>query len=147
MIERIFDESKELAIIIRSSYRKDEGIQFLTSGAYSQQLGYMNRPTGYVIPPHVHNFVSREVQFTQEVLFVRSGSIRVDFYTDNQKYLESTILNPGDIILLAFGGHGFEILENAEIIEVKQGPYSEEKDKTRFQGVKAEDLLVKKSPT
>lgn len=144
MIERIFDGSKELAIIIRNSYRKDEGIEFLTSGTYSQQLGYMNRPSGYVIPPHVHNFVSREVQFTQEVLFIRSGSIRVDFYTDKQKYLESIILKSGDIILLAFGGHGFEMLENAEIIEVKQGPYAVEEDKTRFEGVEANSLIIKK---
>jgi mannose-6-phosphate isomerase-like protein (cupin superfamily) len=143
MIERIFDGSKELAIIIRSSYRKDEGIEFLTSGTYSQQLGYMNRPSGYVIPPHVHNFVTREVQFTQEVLFIRSGSIRVDFYTDKQKYLESTILKAGDIILLAFGGHGFEMLENAEIIEVKQGPYAVEEDKTRFEGVQSDRLIIK----
>ena len=143
MIERIFDGSKELAIIIRSSYRKDEGIEFLTSGTYSQQLGYMNRPSGYVIPPHVHNFVTREVQFTQEVLFIRSGSIRVDFYTDKQIYLESTILKVGDIILLAFGGHGFEMLENAEIIEVKQGPYAVEEDKTRFEGVQADSLIIK----
>ena len=143
MIERIFDGSKELAIIIRSSYRKDEGIEFLTSGTYSQQLGYMNRPSGYVIPPHVHNFVSREVQFTQEVLFIRSGSIRVDFYTDKKKYLESTILKSGDIILLAFGGHGFEMLENAEIIEVKQGPYAVEEDKTRFEGVQSDRIIIK----
>jgi hypothetical protein len=143
MIERIFDGSQELAIIIRSSYRKDECIEFLTSSTYSQQLGYMNRPSGYVIPPHVHNFVTREVQFTQEVLLIRSGSIRVDFYTGKQKYLESTILKAGDIILLAFGGHGFEMLEKAEIIEVKQGPYAVEEDKTRFEGVKSDSLIIK----
>jgi len=143
MIERIFDGPKELAIIMRSSYKKEEGIEFLTSGTYSQQLGYMNRPSGYVIPPHVHNFVTREVQFTQEVLLIRSGSVRVDFYTDEQKYLESTILRSGDIILLAFGGHGFEMLEKTEIVEIKQGPYATEQDKTRFQGVRADSVNIK----
>jgi hypothetical protein len=143
MIERVFDGSQELAIIIRSSYKKEEGIEFLTSGTYSQQLGYMNRPSGYAIPPHVHNFISREVQYTQEVLFIRSGAVRVDFYTTSKKYLESRILKRGDIILLAFGGHGFEMLENSEIVEVKQGPYSAEQDKTHFEGIQPDRINVK----
>ena len=83
----------------------------------------MKRPKDYVIPPHVHNPVTREVQFTQEVLFIKSGRVRGDFYDDNRNYLESRILNQGDVILLAHGGHGFEMLEESEIIEVKQGPY------------------------
>ncbi|MGO6684024.1 hypothetical protein AB9E03_33825, partial [Rhizobium leguminosarum] len=61
-----------------------------------------------------------------------SGVVRVDFYSDAQEYYESSILRAGDVILLAFGGHGFEIIEESEIIEVKQGPYAGESDKTRF---------------
>ena len=66
-----------------------EGIKFLTPSNYSQQLGYMSRPSGYVIPPHVHNPVTREVYFTKEVLLIKSGKLRVDFYDDDQDYLES----------------------------------------------------------
>jgi mannose-6-phosphate isomerase-like protein (cupin superfamily) len=95
----------------------------------------MKHPSGYQIPPHVHNKVIRDVQSTQEVLFVKSGKLRVDFYTEDQNYLESSTLNTGDVILLASGGHGFEILEEAEIIEVKQGPYSGDHDKTRFKPI------------
>lgn len=131
MIEKINHQGKPLAMILRANYRAD-GIQFFTPNDFSQQLGYMNRPQGYVIPPHVHNPVAREVQFTKEVLFIKSGKVRVDFYDDNQNYLESRILNQGDIVLLAFGGHGFEMLEASEMIEVKQGPYAGEDDKTRF---------------
>lgn len=131
MIERITWAGQELALIIRRSFRKD-GIEFFTPGTYSQQIGYMNRPAGYVIPPHVHNAVLREVQFTKEVLLIRSGRLRVDFYSDTQEYLESTILETGDVILLAYGGHGFEMLEPTEMIEVKQGPYAGDQDKTRF---------------
>lgn len=131
MIEQINHQGKLLALILRANYRAD-GIQFFTPNDFSQQLGYMNRPKGYVIPPHVHNPLAREVQFTKEVLFIKSGKVRVDFYDDNQNYLESRILNQGDIVLLAFGGHGFEMLEASEIIEVKQGPYAGEEDKTRF---------------
>ena len=46
----------------------------------------------------------------------------------------STILRTGDVILLASGGHGFEVLEELEMYEIKQGPYIGEDDKTRFEG-------------
>lgn len=142
MIEQITHEGNVLAIILRATY-KAEGIQFFTPNDFSQQLGYMNRPSGYVIFPHVHNPVSREVHFTKEVLFIKSGKVRVDFYNDDQNYLESRIVRQGDIILLAFGGHGFEMLEPSEMIEVKQGPYAGEEDKTRFNPISAEKLRLK----
>lgn len=134
MIERILHNSLELALIVRKNY-KAEGINFFTPNSYSQQIGYMNRQAGYVIDPHIHKPITREVQYTKEVLFIRSGRVRVDFYSESQEYLRSTILETGDVILLAFGGHGFEMLEPTEIIEVKQGPYAGDQDKLRFSPV------------
>jgi mannose-6-phosphate isomerase-like protein (cupin superfamily) len=134
MIEKVLNNSDLFAIIIRQEYEKD-GISFFTEDSFSQQLGYMNRPKGYVIAPHRHNIVPREVIHTQEVLFIKSGKVRVDFYDDEQNYLESRILNKGDVILLAAGGHGFEMIEPSEMIEVKQGPYIGERDKVRFDHV------------
>lgn len=131
MIERIIENDVLLAVIIRTDFNS-KGIEFFTPDNFSQQLGYMNRPKGYVIEPHRHNLVSREVVQTQEVLIVKSGKVRVDFYNDAQQYIESRILIQGDVILLAAGGHGFEMLEASEMIEVKQGPYIGEKDKVRF---------------
>tara|TARA_Y200000002_G_scaffold381292_2_gene394921 strand:- start:351 stop:779 length:429 start_codon:yes stop_codon:yes gene_type:complete len=131
MIEYFKNNEILYAIIINSEY-KQEGINFFTPNEFSQQLGYMSRPMGYKIPPHYHNVISREVKLTNEVLFIKSGKIRVDFFDENQSYLESRVLKKGDIILLAKGGHGFEMLEKSEIIEVKQGPYAGDKDKTRF---------------
>ena len=139
MIENIMHENKLLSVIIRANYNSD-GIEFFTPDDFSQQLAYMKRGEGYVIPPHVHNAVQRDVQYTQEVLVIRSGKVRVDYYDDNQKYLESRVLLPGDVVLLAFGGHGFEMLEESEIIEVKQGPYAGEMDKVRFDPVNKESL-------
>ena len=141
MIDRILHEDRELALIVRRNFRS-EGIQFFTPGTYSQQVGYMNRPAGYVIEPHVHRPVRREVQYTKEVLLVRSGRVRVDFYSDQQVYLQSTVLEAGDVILLAFGGHGFEMLEPSEMIEVKQGPYAGDQDKVRFDPVDAELIVL-----
>jgi hypothetical protein len=140
--QKIIYENELLAIIIYSTFHK-EGITFFTTDEFSQQLGYMKRPSGYIIAPHRHNLVLREVKQTQEVLFIKSGVVRVDFYDDNQNYLWSKILNKGDVILLAAGGHGFEILEESEIIEVKQGPYVGEQDKVRFEQVENKKLIIK----
>ena len=142
MAEQIRIKNKLVALVLRRDHQS-VGIEFFTPDDFSQQLGYMNRPQGYVIPPHVHNPVPREVQFTKEVLFIKSGKLRVDFYDDNQNYLESRILHQGDVILLAFGGHGFEILEPTEMIEVKQGPYAGEADKTRFAPISADQVRLK----
>jgi mannose-6-phosphate isomerase-like protein (cupin superfamily) len=139
--EAINHDGEMLAMILRADYHSN-GIEFFTPNHFSQQLGYMNRPAGYVIPPHVHNPVARRVHYTKEVLFVRSGKLRVDFYDDEQNYLESRVVGKGDIILLAFGGHGFEMLEQSEIVEVKQGPYAGDSDKIRFEGVTADQAKV-----
>jgi uncharacterized protein YjlB len=142
MIEKIINNNTLLAIIIRNSFHQ-EGIAFFTESNFSQQLGYMNRPKGYVIEPHRHNLVAREVVQTQEVLFIKSGNVRVDFYDDAQSYLESRVLSKGDVILLAAGGHGFEMLEPSEMIEVKQGPYVSDRDKVRFDPVATNKITVK----
>ena len=131
MIDIINHKKLRLAILIRQSFKND-GIEFFTSENDSQQLGYMTREKGYEIIPHRHNIVERKVEVTQEVLFIKSGKVRVDFYDNKEEYLKSRILNKGDIILLIDGGHGFVMLEKSEIIEVKQGPYCGEEDKVRF---------------
>jgi mannose-6-phosphate isomerase-like protein (cupin superfamily) len=139
MIEKIFHNNVVLSIIIRRDF-KANGIEFFTNDDHSQQLGYMNRPKDYIIKPHVHNLVPREVVLTQEVLFIKSGKVRVDFYDDDKIYLESRDLDAGDVILLAAGGHGFKMIEDSEIIEVKQGPYCGEMDKVRFDPVNEETI-------
>lgn len=130
-VERVVHENKLLAIIIRSDYRKD-GIEFFTPNDFSQQLAYMNRPAGYKIQPHIHNKVQREVFYTQEVLFIKKGKVKIDFYDDERNPIDTIIVQTGDVILLASGGHGFEMLEDTEMIEVKQGPFAGDADKTRF---------------
>ena len=141
MLENIVHGGRTIAILLRAGYR-NQGIQFFTPDDFSQQLAYMNRPADYVIPPHVHNSVPREVQFTKEVLFIKSGRVRIDFYDDDRTYLDSRILGQGDVVLLAYGGHGFQMLEASEIIEVKQGPYAGEADKTRFEGITADQARI-----
>lgn len=141
MIEQITYDNQLLALIVSQKFNRP-GIHFFTPNELSQQLAYMHHPAGKVIQPHVHNPVTREVQFTQEALFIRKGKLRVDIYNNEQEYLESRILEPGDVILLVTGGHGFEVLEEVEMIEVKQGPYVGEHDRTQFIGITTEQAKV-----
>ena len=141
MIQEIKHNNQLLAIIISNRYSAP-GIHFFTPDDFSQQLAFMKHPQGKIILPHVHNAVPREVHYTKEVLFIRKGKLRVDFYSNEKEYLESHILETGDVILLSEGGHGFEMLEETEMIEVKQGPYAGEQDKTRFEA-SIKEIIIK----
>jgi len=135
MIENVVHDDEIIAIILYNNY-VTEGIKFLSPNEFSLQLGYMNRPKGYSVIPHVHNPVQRKTTGTQEVLFIKSGVIRIDFYSFEQEYIDSRELSEGDIILLAGVGHGIKILQDAKIVEVKNGPFIEGADKARFEGKK-----------
>lgn len=133
MIDTIYDNNENvLAIVVRDSYDK-RGITFVTPNDYSQQLAYMHHEKGHVILPHIHNIVKREILYTKEVLIIKSGKMKCDFYTDNKKYIKSIIVETGDILLLVSGGHGFKCLEETIMIEVKQGPYAGDDDKIKFE--------------
>lgn len=131
-IEKVLHNNVLFAIIIHSEHKED-GIEFFTPNIFSQQLAYMNRPAGYKIAPHIHNKVQRKLFHTQEVLFIKQGKVKVDFFDDDRNLVNTRVLQTGDVVLLAAGGHGLEMLERTEIIEVKQGPYAGEMDKTRFE--------------
>jgi len=131
VVEKITHNSEILAIIVRKEFN-NEGINFFTPNDYSQQLAFMNHPAGKEIQPHIHKKVHREVHYTQETLFIRKGKLQVDFYSDDQKYLDSRTLKSGDVILLIKGGHGFKVLDDLEMFEVKQGPYAGDQDKIKF---------------
>lgn len=141
MLEKVIYNGKEYAIIIRKDYHA-EGITFFTQDNYSQQMAYMHHSEGKIIDAHVHNHESRNVFQTQEVLIIRKGKMRVDFYQQDQVYFGSKIVEAGDVLLLAFGGHGFEVIEEIEMIEIKQGPYLGERDKIRFEGISADSVMM-----
>lgn len=131
-IETIVNGIEAIALIIRADF-DESGLHFFTPANFSQQVAFMKHPKGKKIEPHVHNAVSRQVMYTQEVLMIRRGRVRVNLYSSAKKFLGSWILKTGDVILLCGGGHSFEMLEEASMIEVKQGPYAGDEDKIRFQ--------------
>jgi hypothetical protein len=134
-IETLRTDSGIIAIIIRHEFTKD-GIEFFTPGEFSQQIGYMKHKAGDIIQEHVHVLHHRDVNYTQETLLVKKGRVKVNFFNPDKTFFTSRELKTGDVILLASGGHGFEFLEETEMIEVKQGPYCSDKDKVRFEGQK-----------
>lgn len=119
------------AIVIRSGAKVD-GIKFFSPSDYSQQLGLMTRPAGHIVPAHIHNEVERRIVQTQEVLLIRKGVCLVTLFNDLLVIEAQITLTEGDVILLANGGHEIEMLSECEILEVKQGPYAGENDKTHL---------------
>lgn len=142
MIEHIEHDDALFAIIIRADF-KEPGITFVTQPELSHQVAYISHGKGKCIEPHLHNPVLRSVQFTHEVLILRKGKLRVDLYGEDQAYVTSRMLHSGDTIVLMHGGHGFEVIEDLEMLEVKQGPYVGEQDKSRFPGITTAQAVVK----
>ena len=143
MIEKILYKKKLFALIVRRQFRKKNGINFFTSKEATQQFGFMKHKKNHIIKPHKHNKRLTRILRTTEVILLLKGTLRVDFYNNKYKYLFSKKINEKDIIMLIHGGHGFKVLKNAEMIEVKQGPYSLTGDKIKFNTVDEKKIKFK----
>jgi len=133
--EKIEHQGKTIAIIMRGEYSASES-RFFSPADYSQQFGFLVHRQGHVIPAHFHKKIQREIVLTQEVLLIKKGEIQVNLYSNEQEFLTRRSLRAGDIIFLCSGGHGFTMLQDSEIVEVKQGPYSgRDSDKENFKGI------------
>ena len=144
MIEKIKYNKKLFALIVRGNYRNKKGVTFFTPNQATQQFGYMKHKQGHIIRPHLHKKRLTKVYYTTEVIIILKGILRVDFYTQSQKYLFSKILKSKDIIMLISGGHGFKVLKDVEMLEIKQGPYSLIKDKIKFENVSNNNIKFRK---
>ena len=133
MIETLKFENGEIySMIIRSDYSIKNNINFITNEDDDFQLGFMHRSKGYNIEPHYHLKNNRSITSCSEVLLIKSGKIKVNFYNTLLTKIDDKILMKGDTIIFLKGGHGFEFIEDSEVIEVKQGPYNGINDKKRF---------------
>ncbi len=132
-MQRIEHEGKIISII----YRDEDwvkGLNFITPGDMFVQVGSWWYEKGKTLDKHVHKEFERIATRTQECVYVRKGSMRVTLYSENLIELEQFDLNTGDLAVFAYGGHGYEILEDdTQIIESKNGPFIDvDTDKTRF---------------
>ena len=144
MIEKVNHKKKLLALIVRGKYRNKKGITFFTPKESTQQFGYMKHKKKYIIKPHLHKKRVTKILYTTEVILLLKGMLRVDFYNLRQKYLFSKIIKEKDIIMLVHGGHGFKVLKDVEMIEIKQGPYILSKDKIKFEEIDEKKISIKK---
>ena len=147
MIEKIYNKKKLYALIIRNKYKNKNGINFFTDKEASQQVGFMKHKKNYIIFPHKHNKRKKnaitKIDTTTEVLIILEGILRVDFYDEKEKYLFSKKLYANDLIMLSSGGHGFKVLKDIEMVEVKQGPYFISKDKVKFDKANESQIKIK----
>ena len=147
MIEKIFNKKKLYALIVRNKYKNKKGINFFTDKKASQQVGFMKHKKDHIILPHKHNKRKKtaiaKIDTTTEVLIILKGILRVDFYNTKEKYLFSKKLYANDLIMLSSGGHGFKVLKDVEMIEVKQGPYFISKDKVKFDKTNESQIKIK----
>lgn len=144
MIEKIKSKNKILAIVVRTNKIRKNGVNFISPKSFVLQLGFINRPKGYDIKPHTHKNFLRKINKTSEVLFVKSGLLRVDFYSNKKNYLFSKLLKKDDLIILNEGSHGFKMLKKCNLIEIKQGPFFKTLDKIRFNKIDEKKIKIKK---
>ena len=144
MIEKILHKKKLFALIVRNNFRKKRGINFFTDKFSTQQFGYMKHKKKHIIKPHLHKKRVTKISHTTEVILILKGKLRVDFYNSSKKYLLSKVIKEKDIIMLVHGGHGFKILNDVEMLEIKQGPYSLIKDKIKFEKIDEKKIKIKK---
>jgi len=129
--EKIMSGEEVLAIVVRSTF-SSPGPNFFTPPEWPQQLGMLVYTRGKKIPPHKHKCLKRETETFTEVLVIIEGLVKVDLYDSEKRLTRTVILQAGDSILFASGGHAVEILEDARILEVKQGPYIGQEEKEFF---------------
>lgn len=118
------------AMFFSRSLKAEKGVRFVSEQTMPMQVGLMERPAGYKVPPHRHPPLDRHITSTPEFLYIESGRILAKVFDDDWILLEERELGPGDFLLFLAGGHAVDVLEDARFFEVKQGPYAGEgKDK------------------
>jgi hypothetical protein len=131
LFEKICYKDNTLVYIIRSSFNP-EITTFLTPSEFKQQVGYVVYPAGGEVERHVHLNLERQLVGTSEVLIIKKGRCLIDIYNDDRELVATRELNPGDLMLMVGGGHGFRMLEDTVFLEIKQGPYIGLEEKERF---------------
>ena len=129
--EWIRDGDEVLALVVRNDY-VPAATEFLTPADFKQQLGFIVYDAGGLIYAHDHKPLQRTLVGTSEVLLVKKGRVEAYFYSTKRTLVCKLLLGEGDVLLLVAGGHGFRMLEDSILLEIKQGPYTGMEEKERF---------------
>ena len=100
MVKKVFHKKKLLALIINLKKNKRKGTNFFTPNSFVHQVSLINHPKGYIIKPHTHKNFLRKINKTSDVLYVKKGILRVEFYNNKKKYFLSKVLKKDEIIIL-----------------------------------------------
>jgi mannose-6-phosphate isomerase-like protein (cupin superfamily) len=130
-MEVIRQNQAPLAYVVRAE-ATETTTSFFTGADATFQAGFVVCPAGGAIVPHIHLRVVRTVVGTSEVLMVRQGRCIVDLYGEDRSLVASRELRAGDLVIFVGGGHGFRMIEDTVLFEIKQGPYSGETERERF---------------
>jgi uncharacterized protein with PhoU and TrkA domain len=130
-IETITDSEGALAYIVRASHTPEQTV-FVTPDDCVQQVGFIVHGANSEIQRHYHVPVERSIVGTPEVLVVRGGRCEMDVYDRGQNLVATRELRPGDVMVMVGGGHGFRMLEDTVLLEIKQGPYFGPDEKRQF---------------
>ena len=132
-VEKVFSKNKLLAYIVRN-IAQINGQKFFSETEDFLQVGVMGLSEDTELKPHYHLPQHKTIDKNQEVLIILSGKIEVTFFDiDSNEKVDSKIVDGGCILVLIDGGHGFRMLEDTQLVEVKQGPYEgQSMDKSYF---------------
>jgi hypothetical protein len=109
-----------------------EQTTFLTPEDCNLQVGQVVYAGDTRIARHMHLPVERRLTGTTEVLIVQRGRCEVDMFDLDRQLVATRELHVGDMLIAVAGGHGFRVLEDTVLLEVKQGPYPGGAEKERF---------------
>lgn len=130
-IQWIQEGDRILSVIIRRSFAAYK-TAFITPDDFIQQAGFVVYPAGGEIANHAHHPIHRSIVGTPETLIVRKGKLVARFYNETHELKGEETLEAGDILMLVNGGHGFTMLEDTVLFEIKQGPYTGLVEKEHF---------------
>ncbi len=134
MLEKIIYKKKVYALLIRSKNQfRSNGVNFVTKNKDLLQLGFISHKKNHIINPHIHKKNKRIINYCTEVLLIKEGTLKVEFYSEKGINIKKDKkLYKNDILILFRGGHGFEVTKDCKIVEIKQGPYTKKSDKVLF---------------
>jgi cupin fold WbuC family metalloprotein len=113
----------KLAAIVLAGEPFGQAINFVTDSSDPLQVGILCHEDGTVLKPHIHLVKKVGEVMTMEVVYVVSGKVKCCVFDSRGTLIQDEVLRPGDLFVQFSGGHSFQMLKKARLIEVKQGPY------------------------
>lgn len=123
-MEKIFYKKTLVGILISTI---PDGSIPATDEKEPLQLVTLKHRKGAYLKAHTHIPKKRTTSGLQECLIVKKGKLKLDLYGPDKKLFKNISLNQGEVFVLTKGGYGIHILEDSELIEVKNGPFLEDK--------------------